>query len=50
MEDPRDFCYDLMINKAVSPTDMAIACLRTMTDEQINQMLDTFMFELTEAV
>ncbi len=50
MNDPRDFCYDLMIDKTVSPTDMAIACLRTMTDDQINKMLDEFMFELTEAV
>ena len=50
MNDPRDFCYDLMITNAVSPTDMAIACLRTMTDDQINKMLDEFMFELTENV
>ena len=39
MEDPRSFVYDLMINDVYSPTDIAIMCLRYMSDEDVLQMI-----------
>jgi hypothetical protein len=39
MEDPRNVVYDLMINDVFTPTDIAIMCLRYMSDEDVLKMI-----------
>ena len=48
MEDPRSIIYDLMINDVYTSTDIAIMCLRYMSDEDVLQMIQDK--NLTEAV
>ncbi len=48
MESPRDFVYDLMITGTYTPTDIAIMCLRTMSEDDVRDMIEAN--ELTEAV
>ena len=48
MEDPRDFVYDLMIAGAYTPTDIAIMCLRTMSEDDVRDMIEAN--ELMETV
>lgn len=47
MEDPRNVVYDLMINDVFTPTDIAIMCLRYMSEDDALDMIEAN--ELTEA-
>ena len=48
MEDPRSFVYDLMIAGAYTPTDIAIMCLKYMSEDDVLDMIEAN--QLTETV
>ena len=48
MEDPRSFVYDLMITGAYTPTDIAIMCLKYMSEDDVLDMIEAN--QLTETV
>jgi hypothetical protein len=40
MEDPRSYVYDLMIAGAYTPTDIAIMCLKYMSEADVLDMIE----------
>ena len=48
MEDPRSYVYDLMIEGIYTPTDIAIMCLKYMSEDDVLDMIEAN--ELTEEV
>jgi hypothetical protein len=40
MEDPRSYVYDLMIEGIYTPTDIAIMCLKYMSEADVIDMME----------
>ena len=41
MENLRDYCYDMVADGLLTPTDMMIICLKWMSQDDIRAMLKT---------